>query len=454
MRQFDKNKALQKLNIKHNRSTYIKRISIVLSCIILIVGIILFTFAKFESNQEYVLIKGLVKEATKDVNIIAVYQGSNKVDEIPAKGNGWYFDRAVCTNGATTIWDNEEWGLLVKASQKTRCTLYFKQGTNAVTYINNLDKSANALIADGTADNNLRYTGANPNNYVSFNNELWRIIGVMNNIQTSGGQTQSLLKIRRAEALGTYVFDSSASGINVGSGINQWGQTNDYEGSDLMRELNTDYLGSVYIGYDGKWYSSTNNVRAGNKPSSTISYSSQNMIERVVWPLGAPNNDNGTIVNYEGDTLKAPYVYTHERANTTGKLCSSGNYCNDGVVRTSTWTGLIGLIYPTDYLYATSGGSTTSRATCLNTKQYGWNDSSIADCKDNSWIHNSTEAQWTMLPRVEANHANYMCRVHASGVVGTGTTDSPSLVYPTIFLKSSIAIIGGSGTSSDPYILG
>lgn len=38
------------------------------------------------------------------------------------------------------------------------------------------------LKFDKTADNNLRYIGADPNNYVSFNGELWRIIGVMNNI--------------------------------------------------------------------------------------------------------------------------------------------------------------------------------------------------------------------------------------------------------------------------------
>ena len=34
---------------------------------------------------------------------------------------------------------------------------------------------------DNTVDENIRYYGSNPNNYVSFNNELWRIIGVFGN---------------------------------------------------------------------------------------------------------------------------------------------------------------------------------------------------------------------------------------------------------------------------------
>ena len=38
------------------------------------------------------------------------------------------------------------------------------------------------LKFDDTSDKNLRYIGANPNNYVKFNNELWRIIGVFNNV--------------------------------------------------------------------------------------------------------------------------------------------------------------------------------------------------------------------------------------------------------------------------------
>ena len=68
------------------------------------------------------------------------------------------------------------------------------------------------LKFDNTADNNLRYVGANPNNYVSFNNELWRIIGVFNNIDDGTGKKETRLKIIRSEPIGNYGWDNKASG--------------------------------------------------------------------------------------------------------------------------------------------------------------------------------------------------------------------------------------------------
>ena len=44
------------------------------------------------------------------------------------------------------------------------------------------DSCTYTLAYDGTSDNNLRYVGANPCNYVKIDNEICRIIGVMNNI--------------------------------------------------------------------------------------------------------------------------------------------------------------------------------------------------------------------------------------------------------------------------------
>lgn len=50
-------------------------------------------------------------------------------------------------------------------------------------------------------------------------------------------------------------------------------------------------------------------------------------------------------------------------------MCTSGNYCNDcnePAEFSLSWKGLVGLMYPSDYGYATSGGSITNRTTCLN----------------------------------------------------------------------------------------
>ena len=52
---------------------------------------------------------------------------------------------------------------------------------NAVNYVSGLyayNASSNGLERDTTSDNNVRYVGGDPNNYVEFNGEAWRIIGV------------------------------------------------------------------------------------------------------------------------------------------------------------------------------------------------------------------------------------------------------------------------------------
>ena len=329
----------------------------------------------------------------------------------------------------------------------------------AVSVISSLASVENSLVDDETTDHNIRYIGSNPNNYVQFNGELWRIIGVMNNIQTQGGIAQSLVKIKRAESLGNYSWDSSVDpNGNGGKGINQWGASGSYEGADLMRELNTDYLGNVTVGTNGKWYDGTDDSKSTDMPNSTISNDAQNMIESVVWNLGSPSNNNGTYDSNWADSstgVTAATSYVRERANTNGKTCSSGDNCNDTVTRTSTWIGKVGLFYPSDYLYATAGGSTTSRSTCLGKPMYRWSDSSIVgeDCKNNDWLKLSSGWEWTLSPLAYSSHSYRVFYVLSDGYVGNGTANVTGGVAPVVFLKSSVKITGGEGTQDEPYTL-
>ena len=456
MKVFNKDKELRKLKFKQNKNNYIKRVSIVLSCVILVVAIMMFSFAYYNSNAEWTLIKGKVSEPAKDANIIAIYQDDTKIDSIPAKNSGWYFDRAECTNGATASWDDNEWLLKLNLTTKTKCTLYFVSTLKAVAYLKLLDKNANSLVEDGTSDNNLRYIGANPNNYVQFNNELWRIIGVMNNIQTGNGQTQSLLKIIRSDSLGQYSWDTTPLDettyeINYGQGINQWGASGTYEGADLMRELNTDYLGNITVGTDEKWFNGPNNTKSANMPTTTLSSDAQSTIESVVWNLGSPLNDNGSYDSAFYEILTST-SYTRERASTNGKVCTSGDYCNDSVTRTSTWTGKVGLIYPSDYAYATSGGSTNDRQSCLNKPMTKWFNAS--DCYSNDWLYDSNYYQWTLSPYANTSRATSVFYVRTDSLVSGVTAHADYSVRPVVYLKSSTAITGGDGSSSNPYTLG
>ena len=340
--------------------------------------------------------------------------------------------------------------------------------SGAAATIANLALTDSSLVVDDTSDENVRYIGANPNNYVRFNNELWRIVGVMNNIENEGGQTQSLLKIIRAESLGKYSWDTSYGylksiygsgadpGVNSGFGINQWGAStyengDPYEGADLMRELNNDYLGNIIVGTEGYWYNDGSNKKQGDMPTTTLSSTSQGMIETVVWNLGSQNNDNGTAIASNDSLLIAPFVYTHERANTHGKLCEQSDECNDTVVRTTTWTGKVALIYPSDYLYATSGGSETNRQACLNKTMYSWTGSS--DCYRNDWLYIQNQDQWTLTPFANSSSAYRVSTMDRGDWSASLNASAGVVVRPAVFLKSSVIITGGTGTQADPYTL-
>ena len=359
---------------------------------------------------------------------------------------GWYLDseltQKVTNETVMTTSINDlyaKYRLLPKATEAIQ-GLVFDANSTSTDVIGDT-----GLAYDGTSDNNLRYVGANPNNYVSFNNELWRIIGVMNNIENSSGQVQSLVKIIRDKRLGSFSWDSSASGVNNGWGVNEWSQ------ADLMQELNNDYLGNVTIGTDGKWYTDNNNVKSTIIPSTIISSETQNQIESVVWKTGSPNNDNGTFVDFKTDVFTTQYSYTHERANTNGKICTSGDYCNDTVTRTSSWTGKVGLMYPSDYGYATSGGNVTNRQTCLGLGLNGWSN----NCKYNDWlIPVQGVCTWTLSPFTNSSYSYAAFGIDLQGGVYPTGAGRPVDVYPVVFLKSTISITGGDGSSTNPYTIG
>ena len=68
------------------------------------------------------------------------------------------------------------------------------------------------------------------------------------------------------------------------------------------------------------------------------------MIGNAKWYLGAGPESYSS--------LTAADFYGYERGTTTGKQCTSGSLCNDTVTRTTSWTGQIGLMYPSDYGYS------------------------------------------------------------------------------------------------------
>ena len=240
------------------------------------------------------------------------------------------------------------------------------------------------------ATTDYRYIGANPNNYVKFNDELWRIIGVFD-VDDGTGKIEKRMKIIRNESIGDYAWDDN--------GVNEWST------ASLKAKLNT---GTFYTG---------------------LNDTAKSMIGDAKWYLGGSSTY---------DDVTPPMFYARERGTTV----YSG--------RSTNWTGKVGLMYLSDYGYATSGGNSTNRASCMAKELCNWDNSS--DCYNNDWLYKSSQYQWTMSPI--ADESDLVFSVYNAGNVEGNYATTNNAACPVVHLKSTIKVISGSGTASSPFILG
>ena len=107
-------------------------------------------------------------------------------------------------------------------------------------------------------------------------------------------------------------------------------------------------------------------------------------------------------------------------------------------------------MYPSDYGYATSGGSSMNRASCLAKELYNWD--SVSDCYNNDWLYDSSNHQWTLTP-VSVN-SDYVFHVNSNGFVYNLTANRTlTAVSPALYLSSNVKISGGTGEERDPFTL-
>lgn len=246
-----------------------------------------------------------------------VVDGENVID-IPKKEEG-YAVEVKCDDEKERKWNIETWSLDVEENLEynVTCTINFKKDPIQEGI------EIGQLAYDETLDNNLRYIGANPNNYVLFNEEMWRIIGWMNNIEDENGNKETRMKIIRAENIGSKYWSGSKTLKN-----------NDWRKSGLQTYLNGEY-------YD------------------SLTEESQKLISKVLWSLGG----------HSTPIASTKTLYTAER----GTKVYSG--------RPTTWLGYITLMYPSDYGYAVGGDV---RTTCL-TKSL--NDYNKNNCFKENWMY-------------------------------------------------------------------
>ncbi len=270
----------------------------------------------------------------------------------------------------------------------------YVESSTAVDVITSLLSSNPTTMNNDDPDGNIRYMGADPNNYVSFNNELWRIIGVFDVKSSENGQNEKRLKIIRNDPIGNYSWDSNNR--------NNWSTAS----------LNT-YLNGTYL--------------------NSLTSEAQSMIGNTLWNLGGTNSytsaSNGL----------ASHFYNYERGTTV----YSGN--------PTTWVGKIALMYPSDYGYATSGGTTTNRASCLAKELYNWDSSSYSDCKNNDYLYDSSNYQWTLTSRAGDSYRVFY--VYSTGYVLVNSASASYASRPVLYLSSNVTITSGNGTKNNPYTL-
>ena len=296
-------------------------------------------------------------------------------------------------------------------------------------------KSFDTVFAKNNSDifdeNGLRYEGADPNNYICLDNKtsgacsssslLFRIIGLFDEDTSNDGTTsagkKNLLKI----------LDTNNYGGTEGKYWDSAGTSN-WSNASLKAELNETYL-TTLLG--------TSNVNS--KLSSGIA--------NAKWHLGS-----GSESNYQ--SLTAEGIYTEER-NTSAIY--SGN--------PSSIYAKVGLMYPSDYGYATVGGTTTNRSSCRSLALWSWGGSSYDDCKNNDWLFTSQSsfvrnAEWLLSP-FSSNSRNVAVLI-SKGYVALRdfcediSSGGPFSVRPTFYLDSSVLkIVGtGDGTKDNAYRVG
>ena len=403
MKKFNKDKYLKKLRFKK----YKRYLYIGIPCLLVLLIGIYFAYSKFSVFKEEEVVRTTVGDFISGDAVIGAYIDGKYSNTIPGKNDGYIVDKIVCDNDASASWDNDAWGIaLTNLTKRTKCNVYFETKKPSLNETVTTAMSNNpSMFATDDPGKNVRYIGANPNNYVYFNCsdysnptadtcELWHIIGVFNNVTKSDGTKENLVKIIRDDSIGNIAWDDH----NV----------NDWSTATLQQNLNS-----------GTYYTTT------LKNDTT-----RNAIEEIVWNLGGSSTYND---------VTPSMLYERERGTTvyTG--------------RPATWTGKIGLMYPSDYGYATSGGTTKDRAACLAKELYNWDSSDFGDCKENDYLYNSSLYQWTLVPYLF--DADLVFFVDFNGRVQYHFTYITYAVRPALFLKSNIQVDKGTGAKSDPYIL-
>ena len=393
-----------------------KKISIILIFFIAILST--FVFVKNNSNVEITNEVNNKSKKNNDLLTMNLEQTAGAGDyktvtqsEWPTEGYKFNTELSRCENGSELSWDDVNKKILMSDVSADKCYVYFDiarfdklcntstlachvaklytgtQGENGIYY-------HNTCLTNGAGDNNYRYAGANPNNYICLGSDattcpddnLFRIIGVFGD----------KVKVIKDKSVVKMHWDTS--------NYNTWS----------ISSLNT-YLNGTYLTSMG-----------------TLS----DKIDVATWKVGGNTWDNISV-----STAKEVYDYEIKNPSTTA---STGE---------TEYSAKIGLMYVSDYMFAVLQDNWTLVAYNSNdaTKDY-------RAIKAENWLYlGSDEYTITRSSKNSGEvFAIYSSgEVYSYSVSCDSGEPLPCSVYakyarPSFYLISSVEYSGGTGTSSDP----
>ena len=332
------------------------------------------------------------------------------------------YTKSITSSDGEASWDSLYNRLIISKVTKNGAifNLNFVKDNNSHTNLRTIVETVGSsgegsIVNEGVAG--IRYEGKNPNNYIWFNNEMWRIIGSIPVCLTSscGNSTTKLVKIIRNESIGGLTYDAKDE-LNTGI----WGNNTLYKllngcyyGQKGTKGIDYDnnnlgMLCSNYCyGYGKKAVASCNYNNIGISDSSNDYYGS--MVQNVYWNTGISSLE-----------LPALEIYTNELSNQTIK-------------------GKIGLLSVSDYGYATTYGR-DNLSTYNNTNYTG-----------SDWLYKEGN-EWTIIS--DSITSEKVSCIISKGNIDMITANANAQVRPVIYLNSSVYVISGNGTYNNPYQIG
>ena len=300
-----------------------------------------------------------------------------------------------CDGISGGTWDYKINGIVIDNISKTNssCNITFTPKTPTTTEL--LSTVVNNKATRN--ENGKRYEGKNPDNYIWFNDELWRIIGNIPVCLTSGcSTTESRVKIIRNDSIGAIKYGSNST----------------WMGSNIQNLLNSCYLG---------------------KQSSCDSYCYTQ--ETIVKGTCDYSSDGIDVTDYYGKMVEDVY-FNVGAGDSTYK--TAANYYTQEIATHATSTSKIGLMYASDWGYAIEGFTEV-----LGSSGKPQNSS------DKNWLF-SNGYEWTM----SAYSSSHPLFVRNSGYLRGYSASNGYAARPVLYLKSNVYVVSGTGSKVDPYRVG